>query len=83
MRVFELAAGDIVEMAGTRATFIGSLEHPIWPHLTMVIWKIHDNPDMEWSHDALNFTQQVGDVVSLPSERQQNLRRALLHPSQL
>jgi hypothetical protein len=83
MRVRDLVPGDVVwreEMPGVEATFVARTDHPIWPRLQLVVWKINDG---SWSHDALSIDQEVGSVtLTAPEERLASLRRALLHPSQ-
>lgn len=85
MKILELASGDKVAMPGEQpATFVALVQpHPLFAPLVMVIWRLPEgHPAGEWSHDALNPWQEVGDVVSTPDQRQENLRRALLHRSQ-
>lgn len=74
--VYALVPGDIVEHDGRAATFITSTQHPLWPHLQMVIWRLADG---SWSHDALSHAQDVGQVK--PADlfsRKAALQRALL-----
>ena len=83
--VVELLPGQIVDgPAGNpveSATFVAQTEHPIWPHLRLVVWKLHRNDS--WSHDALDPRQDVGTArPSTEAERHAALRRALLHQSQ-
>jgi hypothetical protein len=78
MRVADLMPGNIVSIEGIgSATFVAHTEHPLWPHLRLVIWKLDDGT---WSHDALDARQEVGTVNPWdePTERIDNLRRALL-----
>jgi hypothetical protein len=76
--VAELRPGDVVEQAGQEglpATFIIRTEHPIWPKLSLVVWKLWDG---SWSFDALSDAQEVGQLS--PSDhgtRQERLRNAL------
>lgn len=71
-----LQPGDIVSMAGLSATFVQQAEHPIWPGLQLVIWRL---PDGSWSHDALDPRQVVGERVEQSDEqRHESLRLALL-----
>lgn len=73
--VADLAPGDLVTQAGMSGVFISRGVHPIWPTLVLVIWRIGDG----WSFDALDFHQEVGEVVpSAIAERQGRLRAALL-----
>lgn len=81
MKVLELTPGDqiIVPFGEATATFVQQAEHPIWPHLRLVIWRMSDG---SWSHDALDARQDVGDPVHLfpsPGTREKNLRTALLN----
>lgn len=84
MKVYELKPGDRVQMAGDEATYVGKIEsHPLFRGVALVIWRMPEgHPVGEWSHDALSVTQDVGEVVSTPDQREQNLRRALLDRSQ-
>lgn len=77
--VADLTPGDIVDNFGTHATFVAATQHPIWPHLQLVIWHLADGT---WSHDALNLHQDVGQVrpADLFARRAQ-LERALLAPA--
>lgn len=60
----------------TSAIFVAQTEHPIWPHLRLVIWKMSDG---SWSHDALSAGQDVGEPVPTSTlDRASNLRLALL-----
>lgn len=79
--VAQLVPGDQVLGLEGPVTFVQQAEHPLWPHLRLVIWKM---PDGSWSHDALDARQEVGAlaVQSTPAERKQALRQALLHRSQ-
>ena len=73
--VAELVPGDLVTLCQDSAVFIGRGEHPVWPRLMLVIWRLGDG----WSLDALSARQEVGDVTpSTHDERQQRLRAALL-----
>lgn len=79
--VAELIPGQIVDgPAGTElesATFVAQTEHPIWPSLRLVVWRLHR--DDSWSHDALDARQDVGTArASSAEERHVNLRLALL-----
>lgn len=74
--VRDLQPGDVVVHGGESATFVAQTEHPIWPHLRLVIWRLRDG---SWSHDALASGQEIG--VALPAtaaERRTSLRAALL-----
>lgn len=75
--VGDLSPGDLVTLSVTdlSAVFIARTEHPLWPHLQLVIWKM---PDGSWSHDALFAHQEIGTITpSAPEERTARLRRAL------
>lgn len=81
VRVVDLTPGDLVNLGGHSATFVADTQHPIWPHLRLVIW--HTDPALElpgnWSHDALDFRQVVGTVKpATHAERAERLRGALL-----
>lgn len=76
--VAELIPGDLVtdDLGSFSATFVARTQHPIWPHLQLVVWRLEDTA---WSHDALSSRQHVGVVsVSTDAERQARLRTALL-----
>lgn len=76
MTVDQLLPGDVVTNAGTSATYIAQTDHPIWPRLRLVVWRMADG---SWSHDALDPHQDVGTVArTTPEERMRALRGALL-----
>jgi hypothetical protein len=78
VRVSELLPGDLVTLpeADASATFIQQVQHPLWPHLRLVIWKLDDGT---WSLDALDARQDVGLRADLShADRKQALQRALL-----
>lgn len=76
MKVSELTPGDTIKaFAGLQATYVAQTEHPIWPWLRLVVWRM---PDGSWSHDALSPQQDVGEPQ--PSDREANLKAALLGP---
>lgn len=80
-RVVDLIPGDEVTIfGGSSAVFVARTDHPIWPNLQLVVWRLpKGHPIGEWSHDALSPVQEVGDVTrSTPDERQARLRAALL-----
>lgn len=57
--VSELKPGEIVSNPlGQRWCFVAQTEHPVWPALRLVIWRGEDG---EWSHDALEAQQDVGE----------------------
>lgn len=75
-QVSELLPGDLVSQAGMSAVFVTHCQHPIWPHLRMVIWRLDDG---SWSHDALRADQDVGAITDATSEeRRDRLRHAVL-----
>ena len=81
-RVEELRPGDLVTNGGMSAVFIARCQHPLWPHLALVIWRLIGGPE-EWSHDALDLRQDVGEVQpGDQAERERRLRESLLHRSQ-
>jgi len=59
--VAELVGGDVVSSAGRSATFIGRSDHPRYPGMQLVVWRLDDGTV---SLDALDSRQVVGDVVS-------------------
>lgn len=80
-RVSDLMPGNKVTLLNRSAVFIARTEHPLWPHLQLVVWKMDDGT---WSHDALNIDQHVGNIEpwAEPLDRRANLQRALLTPSE-
>lgn len=75
--VADLIPGDLVVLGGMSGVFISRGTHPIWPHLMLVTWWLPVAG--EWSHDALDYRQEVGDVASATGlERLGRLRSALL-----
>jgi hypothetical protein len=75
VRVGSLWPGDVIEMLGRRACFIAQTDHPLWPHLRLVVWRMDDG---SWSHDALSVWQDVGRAVVLDVQRPEILRSAML-----
>lgn len=75
MRVDELAPGDVIEMVGRRACYIAQTEHPLWPHLRFVVWRMGDG---WWSHDALSASQDVGRAVVVMGVPQSEILRSAL-----
>jgi uncharacterized protein (DUF779 family) len=76
--VAELVPGDLVVNTHRSAVFIARTQHPLWPHLQLVIWHLHE-PGYEWSLDALDARQEVGDITPASDEdRAMRLRSALL-----
>lgn len=74
--ISELLPGDVVAIDTASATFIAHTQHPLWPHLQLVVWRMADDT---WSHDALDIRQDVGQVQ--PADifsRKAQLQRALL-----
>jgi hypothetical protein len=75
--VSDLTPGDLVNLAGMTGVFISRGVHPIWPELMLVTWWLP--VASEWSLDALDARQEIGDVTpSDERQRQQRLRGALL-----
>jgi hypothetical protein len=76
--VADLIPGDLVTNAGARAVYVTRTEHPLWPHLQLVVWQLH-TPHKRWSFDALDPAQEVGYVTrSTDADRTLRLRAALL-----
>lgn len=76
--VRELIPGDVVSgpLGVLQATYVGRTDHPIYPGLQLVIWRMSDGG---WSHDALLADQEVGATEPTDAEgREAALRRALL-----
>lgn len=73
--VQNLVPGDLVENSGASALFVAQTEHPIWPSLQLVIWRM---PDGSWSHDALDARQDVGQIAADQVGNVERLRKALL-----
>lgn len=57
--VQDLLPGNTVRMGEQSAIFVGRSDHPKYPNLQLVIWKLDDGA---WSLDALFDTQEVGEV---------------------
>lgn len=75
--VRELIPGFRVKNGSMSAVFIGTLPHPIYPGLKMVIWVMDESGEV--SLDALSARQDVGMVDPADSaERRYNLQKALL-----
>ncbi len=75
--VADLIPGDIVDVPVAGAgTFVARCQHPIWPHLQLVIWRLADGT---WSLDALDARQYVGHARPANHlDRDLALRHALL-----
>lgn len=74
--VQDLGENDHVSNAGMSAVFVAQTQHPIWPALQLVVWRMQDG---SWSHDALSPYQDVGHVALADSaSRLVRLRGALL-----
>ena len=74
--VAHLRPGDQTTHATGTATYITQTQHPIWPRLQLVIWRMNDGT---WSHDALSPAQEVGCLTpSTRAERWTRLQAALL-----
>jgi hypothetical protein len=81
-RIMDLLPGDKVTLPapeGLRsAVFVAQTQHPLWQRLRLVVWRLDSG---EWSHDALDAAQVVGEVhPSTRAERIDRLRAALLGP---
>lgn len=63
--VKNLICGDVVEQAGQQATFLGRSDHPRYPGLAFVVWRLSDG---SVSLDALDYDQEVGELVYDPSD---------------
>ena len=63
MRVRDLTPGDVIFTLGLgSATFIVQAQHPIWPHLQLVVWYLHGSCTYSW--DALSAMQELpGSIV--------------------
>lgn len=71
-----LLPGDVVTLADRWAVYVSRCQHPLWPSLQLVIWRMEDG---SWSPDALAADQDVGDVLPVaPEQRRNRLRHALL-----
>lgn len=84
----DLTPGMILRtvLPNKRMTFVGLIEkHPLFSGTAMVIWRDCDSG--VWYHDSLPASMAVsiaGDIEPYdPVILKSNLRRALLHPSQL
>jgi len=73
-RVCDLVGGDVVDIGGRTGTFIGRSDHPRYPSLALVVWRL-DNGTV--SFDALSYQQEVGEVVSDRDDWSLNLHAAL------
>lgn len=82
MKVRDLVPGDRVNAQYARVTFIAATEHPLWPHLRLVVWKTDDGRALM---DALDADQElhdrIGVIESTDEEREARLRAALLGPA--
>lgn len=75
-RLDELLPGDVVDLGPAHATYVAQAEHPIWPSLRLVVWRLGDG---SWSHDALDARQDVGQArPATAAQRDQRLKLALL-----
>lgn len=78
MIVADLTPGDLIGNSGMSALYVAQAQHPIWPRLRLVIWRLSDGT---WSFDALDSRQEVGERLSRnepPGRRELRLRDALL-----
>jgi hypothetical protein len=73
-RVIDLVGGDIVDIGGRSGTFIGRSDHPIYPRLSLVVWRLDDG---SVSLDALDPIQVVGEVTSGSDGWAERLQTAL------
>lgn len=64
VKVLDLLPGDVFATSPIapeeHAMFIARTQHPIWPHLQLVIWRMTGG---RWSHDALDILQDVGEPI--------------------
>lgn len=76
LRVMDLIPGDRVTGLQFDACFIAATQHPLWPHLRLVTWRLADG---SFSLDALNNAQVIGPLSSPtdPAIRRARLRAAL------
>lgn len=74
--VQDLVPGDLVSAFERSAVFVAQTDHPLYLHpIRLVVWKLDDGT---WSHDALDYRQEVGErVPSTVDERMARLRGAL------
>lgn len=84
--VERLIPGDLVELAGMRAVFLQRAPHPLYAGagLLLVVWRMvePDGSRGDWSHDALDRRQHVGQVhPSGMVDRTTRLRWALHNPA--
>ena len=56
--------GDFVQSGSNWAVYIARTQHPLYPKLQLVIWRLADG---SWSHDALDPRQEVGEVIPFDS----------------
>lgn len=78
VNVSQLTPGDLISNGPMTAVYVAQTQHPIWPHLRLVIWRL---PGGEWSLDALDPRQEVGERPSQPEppgRRELRLRDALV-----
>lgn len=75
--VRELAPGGVIDVPGmSSATFISSIDHPIYRGMRLVTWRMADG---SLSLDALSPFQYVGEARRTNEGlREQALRRALV-----
>jgi hypothetical protein len=67
MRVYDLKPGNLIKGDGVHVKFATCLavhrQHPRYPHLALVLWRVHTREDTEFfSHDALQINQEVGEL---------------------
>lgn len=71
VKVSDLDPGDLVVNGGAEAVFIARTQHPVWPVLQLVIWRLGDGTV---SLDALSADQEVGLVIGAPTAAAQQDR---------
>ena len=71
MKVSDLTPGDTIESGAFIGTFIGRMEHPLWPDLQLVTWRLDDGMI---SIGAMDLDREVGEKIA---EGTDSLRKAL------
>lgn len=74
---------DVPTLPGTPgglSTYVAQTQHPIYTGLRLVIWRMPEGHMVgDWSHDALDPRQDVGEPIpSDAATREQVLRDALI-----
>lgn len=76
----QLQPGDVVRSGELVACHICHLDHPLYPGLQLVIWRMTDG---SWSHDALLAVQETGELdPATDAQRKERLRVALMNGKQ-